>query len=201
LICGVDTLDLQDHENPTAAEHTKHPEQDGLAPNLASQVHHVIQERRDEEESLADAWNVAGSLAEEPGGMDEAQANGDPSHATNGTHAEGGENGEGGAESEAEGEDDMMDRISSSPSIEDGGCLLRSLPSLSTTCTLHAEWRWPARTSSLSPTPASTPSSGIFNSSAASSVESSPFLRTPQHLPQYRPWAEGEASPLSKAMD
>ncbi|KAK0767841.1 protein phosphatase regulator, partial [Friedmanniomyces endolithicus] len=107
----ADTLDLQDEHNPSAAEHQKRPAQDGLAPHQASEVHHVIRERHSEEQSLADAWNISGSLIEEPGAIDEAQANHQASH---GMH-QNGEEGGGGGESEAEGDDDMMDRISSSP--------------------------------------------------------------------------------------
>ena len=76
------------------------------------------------------------------------------------------------AESETDVDDDMIDKISSSPSIDDGG--LPSIP------------KWPKRISSLTPTstPISTPTlssptpqdSSDFNSS-------SPFTTTPQHLP------------------
>jgi len=200
LMVRADTLDLQNQENPTAAEHTKRPDQDGLAPHQAAEVHHVIQERRSEENSLADAWKISSSLAEEPGAIDGAQTNDDQYHATNGTRRDGEENGEGG-ESEGEGDDDMMDRISSSPSIEDGVYILHSSPPSSVPFTPLAGLAWPVRKSSLSPTPASSPASGIFNTSAPSSLESSPFLQTPPHLPLRRPWTEREASPLSMAVN
>ncbi|KAK0943308.1 protein phosphatase regulator [Friedmanniomyces endolithicus] len=150
----ADTLDLQDEHNPSAAEHQKRPAQDGLAPHQASEVHHVIRERHSEEQSLADAWNISGSLIEEPGAIDEAQANHQASH---GTHQNGEEGGEGG-ESEAEGDDDMMDRISSSPSIDDGGYTLPSSPpSTGGIAKTQRSRLWPKRESSLSPTPANTP--------------------------------------------
>ncbi|KAK4546300.1 hypothetical protein LTR36_001977 [Oleoguttula mirabilis] len=197
-IVRADTLDLQDQDNPSASEHQKPQIQSGLAPHQASQLHLVDEERHEEEQSLADAWNMAGTLTEEPGAIDEAQANAEHERMTNGTQQGGEEGGEGG-ESEAEGDDDMLDRISSSPSIDDGGSTLHSSPP-----THIARLKvWPARSSSLSPTPTITPTRGDFNSSASptSTLESSPFLRTPQHLPLRRAWMEKEASPLSKAMD
>ncbi|KAK4553825.1 protein phosphatase regulator [Recurvomyces mirabilis] len=115
----ADTLDLQDHDNPSAAEHQRHPGQNGVAPHQASQLNHVSEERHSEEQSLHEAWNLAGKLTEDPGAIAEAQANHENGNATNGTQQDGEEGGEGG-ESEAEGDDDMMDRISSSPSIDDG---------------------------------------------------------------------------------
>lgn len=199
---AVDTLDLQDQDNPTASEHQKPQSQTGLAPHQASQLHHVDEERHEEEQSLAEAWNIAANLADEPGAIDQAQANAEHEHEhmTNGTQQDG-EEGGGGGESEAEGDDDLMDRISSSPSIDDGGYSLHSSPPAPI-----ARLRvWPTRSSSLSPTPTPTvtPTRGDFNSSASptSTVESSPFLRTPQHMPLRRAWMEKEASPLSKAMD
>ncbi|KAK0771543.1 protein phosphatase regulator [Friedmanniomyces endolithicus] len=182
----ADTLDLQDEHNPSAAEHQKRPAQDGLAPHQASEVHHVIRERHSEEQSLADAWNISGSLIEEPGAIDEAQANHQASH---GMH-QNGEEGGGGGESEAEGDDDMMDRISSSPSIDDGGYTLPSSPpSTGGIAKTQRSRLWPKRESSLSPTPANTPTREIFNSSTAlacSTADSSPFIQTPQHLPLSR---------------
>lgn len=158
----------------------------------------MVEERQSEEQSLADAWNIAGSLTDEPGAIEQAQANAEHEHVTNGTQQDGEEGGEGG-ESEAEGDDDMMDRISSSPSIDDGGYTLHSSPPPH----IARLKVWPARSSSLSPTPTVTPTRGNFNSSASptSTAESSPFLQTPQHLPLRRAWMEKEASPLSKAMD
>lgn len=111
----ADTLDLQDQDKPTAAERQKHVDQNGVAPHQASQLHHVIEERHSEEQALSDAWNIADSLTEEPGAIEEAQANGEQPNRSNGAGEEGAEHGEG----EAETEDDMMDRISSSPSIDD----------------------------------------------------------------------------------
>jgi len=162
------------------------------------QLNHVEEERQSEEQSLQEAWNIAESLTDEPGAIGQAQA--EHEHTTDGTQQDG-EGGESGGESEAEGDDDMMDRISSSPSIDDGGYTLHS----SSPPHNHARLKvWPARSTSLSPTPTITPMRRDFNSSSASptsTAESSPFVQTPQHLPLRRGWAEKEASPLSRALD
>ncbi|KAK5132013.1 hypothetical protein LTR08_000434 [Meristemomyces frigidus] len=195
----ADTLDLQDQDNPTASEHQKPQQQNGLSPHLSSQLHHVVEERQVEEQSLADAWSASGNLVDEPEAIDQARASAEQERAANGTHQTGEDGGEGG-ESETEGEDDMMDRQSSSPSIDDGGYPLHSSPPPLT----HLKV-WPARSSSRSPTPIITPTREGCNSSASltpvSTAESSPFLQTPQHLPLRRAWTEEGASPLSKAMD
>ncbi|KAK5706483.1 protein phosphatase regulator [Elasticomyces elasticus] len=198
-IVRADTLDLQDEHNPSASEHQKHPTQNGLAPHQASEVHHVLRERHSEEQSLADAWNISDSITEEPGAIDEAQANHQQAQAANGSRQDGEDGGEAG-ESETEGDDDMMDRISSSPSIDDGGYTLPSSPpSTGGTVKTHRSRLWPTRASSLSPTP----TRETFNSStssACSTAASSPFLQTPQHLPLSRLWPAREASPLSKTL-
>lgn len=75
----------------------------------------------------------------------------------------------------------MTDRISSSPSIDDGGYPKPSSPPPPPTQERGTS-PWPARTSSL--TPESTPiSSGTLNRSASTTPDSSPFLHTPKHLP------------------
>ena len=195
----VDTLDLQDQDNPSTQDHQRNGNHSSLAPHQASQLNHVEEERQSEEQSLQEAWNIAESLTDEPGAIGQAQA--EHEHTTNGTQQDSEEGGERGGESEAEGDDDMMDRISSSPSIDDGGYTLHSSPPPYNTARLKV---WPARSSSLSPTPTITPTRGDFNSSSASptsTAESSPFVQTPQHLPLRRNWSDKEASPLSKALD
>ena len=175
-IMRADTLDLQDQDNPTASEHQKHPDSNSLAPHLASQINHVIEERNSEDQILQDAWNMSDNLTEEPGAIEEANAYHEHGAGSNGMQSEQDEGGDG-VESEGEGDDDMMDRISSSPSIDDGGYSKHSLSSLATPPT-----DWPARKSSLSPrTP--TPICETFNQSAQSTPDSSPFVQTPQHLP------------------
>jgi hypothetical protein len=72
---------------------------------------------------------------------------------------------------DAEGDDsldeDMMDKISSSPSIDDGGY---SLPPM-----------WPERSDSL--VLASTPTNSPISPSVFSGLSSSPFVETPDHYP------------------
>ena len=83
----ADTIDLQDQDAPTAAEHNKQIEGDGIAPHQAAQFQQVQNERRSEEESLADAWNMAGQHGKEQeanGQSDaEAQKKADANGATN----------------------------------------------------------------------------------------------------------------------
>ena len=191
-IVRADTIDLQDQDNPSAAEHHKPQIQGGLAPHQRAEVHHVLDERNTEEHALADAWNIAGSLTDEPDAIGEAQLqNGDQERTANGTH----EGQEGGAESEADGDDDMMDRISSSPSIDDGGYILHSSPP--PLFPALARVKWPERTSSLSPSPRNTPTptQETFNQSSSSTPDSSPFLQTPQHFPLHVRRTGKEASP------
>lgn len=206
-----DTLDLQDQDAPSAAEHHKtHATNghNGVAPHQAAQLHHVIEERHSEEQSLADAWHLAGDLTEEPGAMGEARASHEGEHVSNGQRQDGEEGAEG-AEGDGEGDDDMMDRISSSPSIDDGGFLSSSpspfntSTSTSTRSPAAAQLRsWPLRSTSLSPVPsvAGTPTREDFNTSTCSTADSSPFLHTPQHWPRRRWSGEKEASPLSRAI-
>ncbi|KAI7486802.1 hypothetical protein KC357_g2625 [Hortaea werneckii] len=203
----ADTLDLQDQDNPSAAEHLRHPDGD-VAPHQAAELHHVVEERHSEEQSLHEAWHLAGRLTDEPEAIDRAQADHDYNHHdhdhdhghADGSHQDGVEGGEG-SESEVEGDDDMMDRISSSPSIDDGGSTLPSSPpeNAPTPHPQHKQitarrWKvWaPARSSSLSPPPTTTPMCEHFNSSSMSPLSvssfvgsegSSPFVQTPQHLP------------------
>lgn len=193
----ADTLDLQDQENPSAAEHTKHPQQSptGNAPHVAAQVNHVLEERHSEEQALADAWNIAGTVTDDTSVIDQAQSNQAQEHATNGATHEGEEGGAEGAETEAESDDDMMDRISSSPSIDDGQY---TSPSFHPTLRNIA---WPGRSSSLSPRSTPTPTRASFNQTADITPESSPFLQTPQHFPMRARKMEVERSPLATHLE
>ena len=198
-IVRADTIDLQDQDNPSAAEHHQPSLQGGLAPHQRAEVHHVLKERVSEEHILQEAWNHTGILTEEPSAIDEAEQQRDEQgSATNGTHGE--EGGEGG-ESEAEGDDDMMDRISSSPSIDEGGYKLYSSPPMA--AQPRQQVMWPERTSSLTPSPRSTPTPTreTFNQSASSTPDSSPFLQTPQHLPLLVRRSGKALSPLGQSMD
>lgn len=71
------------------------------------------------------------------------------------------------ADAEGDEDDDMMDKISSSPSIDDGGYSLSQL--------------WPQRCDSLERLPKAT------MESQACCASSSPFVETPEHFPMMRP--------------
>lgn len=136
-----------------------------------------MQERSSEEARLHDAWSNAGTaLREDPGSDDDRtlvnQPTGQRNHQqddqavkVNGGMAGDGEDSDmqdADVEEDMD-DDDMMDKISSSPSIDDGGYLLPCYPVT-----------WPARHESL------TPQSSPMLSTVASS---SPFTNTPIHFP------------------
>lgn len=141
-----DTLDLQDQASPTAQEHRKPVLSSPLgvgppAPHQAAELRHVQEERHQEEENLSHAWHDAQGLSEEPPSDDEAVLTQSTANGVNGAQHEeqtpqqnGNHVGADGdtemhdAESDDNLEDDMMDKISSSPSISDG-----NFPSLAQT--------------------------------------------------------------------
>lgn len=198
-IVRADTLDLQDQENPTASEHHKPVINGGLAAHQRAEIHHVREERDSEEHALQDAWNMSGDLTEEPNALEHAQQqNGTSDSITNTTQQEGEDGGEDG---EGDADDDMMDRISSSPSIDDGGYSPHNTPFRANPAIERV--KWPPRTSSLSPSPRNTPTptrERTFNQSSSpsppSTLDSSPFVRTPQHLPLHVLGTGGAASTL-----
>ncbi|TID19084.1 hypothetical protein E2P81_ATG06062 [Venturia nashicola] len=191
-IIRADTIDLQrDQTSPTAQDHSRKPanstttNNNSISPHQASELRHIKEERNLEEEHLSNAWNQANGLSEEPPSEDEeryasgmsaeqkeredlaAGQNGARNGARNGEDADMADQ-EGDGDS---GDDDMMDKISSSPSISDGQ-YFSLLP-------------WPRRGSSLqSPTP-SRRSSRQFSlcSDGLDSGASSPFVDTPLHMP------------------
>lgn len=164
----ADTIDLQDQDAPTAADHHKHPESGGIAPHQAAQFQHVQEERRSEEETLADAWNMAGQHGNEQGANGQTDSEAEKKK-TEGTDAANGEAEDG---SDDEDDDDMMDRMSSSPSIEDGAFIRNSLDSATRTPLLgpgtpqHADYE-----------------RATFNQSPTPTMDSSPFAEVPRHLP------------------
>lgn len=131
----ADTLDLQDQTAPSAQDHRKPARAPPLgtssaAPHQAAELRHVREERAAEDENLSHGWQNAHNLSEEPPSDDDTILT--PS--TNGVHHNHHDeqvpqqNGSGGdsdtdmADAEAEDilDDDLMDKISSSPSISDG---------------------------------------------------------------------------------
>jgi hypothetical protein len=176
----VDTIDLQDKSSPTAQDHSQQPEHPAplgigpAAPHQQAAIRQVEQERNTEEARLQDAWSNAGTtLREDPGSDDDRtvinSANLQKNEDDQAVSLNGGTSGDGDdadmqdADVEEDMDDDMMDKISSSPSIDDGGYSLPSYPA-----------NWPARHESL------TPQSSPMLSKVASS---SPFLNTPVHFP------------------
>src|SRR5579871_6128350 len=133
-VVGTDTLDLQDQSSPSAQDHRKPIRGSPLgvgpvAPHQASELRHVQQERVAEEESLSHSWHNTHDLSEEPPSDDETvltpSTNGvhnnnhdEQPHQQNGTHGSGDSDTDMvDAEADDGLDDDMMDKISSSPSI------------------------------------------------------------------------------------
>ncbi|KAF2734095.1 hypothetical protein EJ04DRAFT_252512 [Polyplosphaeria fusca] len=182
-IIRADTIDLQDKTSPTAQDHSlqpQHPAPLGIgpaAPHQEATLRRVDEERTNEEVHLQNGgWSDANTLRDDPGSDDErtvvTNGNGDREFKQdeqavrlNGGMTGNGDDGElADADVEEDMDDDMMDKISSSPSIDDGGY---SLPSPT---------HWPERRTSLTPGSAPiSPDSGMDSSS--------PFITTPIHFP------------------
>lgn len=166
----------------------------------------MIEERHSEEQQLQEAYtNAAGIFSDEPDSIDAAPKGSEE----NGTSQNGESRGtnadtDGDGDGEGESDDDMLDRISSSPSIDDGG----STP-LTPSGTPTVNFAWPRRTVSLTPELSTPPmrtdfnNDALFYSSSPSSAASSPFVRTPLHLPLPRSRFQigFENSPLAKKHD
>ena len=149
------------------------------APHQQASLRHVQEERHSEEERLQNVWNTAAAgdeLSQDPGSDDDRtlvnsvinrkdmQQDEQAVRLNGGIAADGDDT----DMQDADGDDDMddddnMDRISSSPSIDDGGYSLPLQPP-----------SWPQRMGSL------TPESSPMRSAPASS---SPFTTTPIHFP------------------
>lgn len=175
----LDTLDLQDKSSPTAQDHTQqptHPAPLGIgppAPHQEASLRRVEDERSDEEARLQNATHSdANGLRHDPPSDDESTV------AINGNAGDnaavrlnGGMSGEGDdadlQDADAEEDLDDMDRISSSPSISDGGLPFHF--------TIRQE---PGSSPSRSSSPIASPPS-----SSAGCDSSSPFTETPIHFP------------------
>lgn len=121
---GVDTLDLQDHDTPSAKDHSKQPEHPNPlgggrpAPHQELSIRHAEQDSKSEilsgptlngNHEYRDGADIYG----EPEETDEdIGRNGEYDHEEDGDLADG--------ESDDLLDDDMMDKLSSSPSIDDG---------------------------------------------------------------------------------
>ncbi|KAG9191000.1 hypothetical protein G6011_09088 [Alternaria panax] len=179
-IIRADTIDLQDKTSPTAKDHShqpQHPAPLGIgpaAPHQQAAIRQAEQDRNSEEARLQDAWSDAGGqLRDDPGSDDDRTVVNNASGRSGTRQDEQAERLNGSTsgdnddadmqDADEEDTDDDMDKISSSPSIDDGGY---SLP-------FHSPV-WPARQES--PTPQSSPMLSTIASS-------SPFTNTPIHFP------------------
>ena len=183
----TDSIDLQDQNAPSAQDHTRqpsHPAPRGAgppAPHQAEALREVAAEAAEQNyrsPRVSKEWTNGDVQQMQQYGDDLAagvtskltganlQQQDDLAVAQNGGLT--GSTAEDAEMADAEGDDgmddDMMDKISSSPSIDDGGY---SLPHL-----------WPQRSDSLSRTPTRPRSA-----SQACSESSSPFVVTPDHFP------------------
>ncbi|KFY54541.1 hypothetical protein V497_07605 [Pseudogymnoascus sp. VKM F-4516 (FW-969)] len=133
-IIRADTIDLQDQGAPSAKDHTRqptHPSAIGAgppAPHQAGAIRNVVEENeRQQHPSTSPNWANADDSDNDDSDAIEPVSNGGY-HNQHGAHGSqnGGSNAEDADMADAEGddsldEDDMMDKISSSPSIDDGG--------------------------------------------------------------------------------
>ncbi|KAL4886392.1 hypothetical protein BJY04DRAFT_72996 [Aspergillus karnatakaensis] len=127
-IVRADTLDLQDHDSPSAKDHSKHTvhtnEGSGLAPHQEQEIRHADHDSKAEQRHDPNGRGASsGDNGYDDDGIDLYDE--DDIHIGLGVHR--GENGSGEADDgdQSDGEDDdlldddMMDKISSSPSIDD----------------------------------------------------------------------------------
>lgn len=181
----LDTIDLQNQDAPSAKDHTRqptHPGPLGDGPPAPHQAVAMMNASHEPAEHYARSPRASQDLSgkelqllhESPGSND-SEGDGGLHRDGYGFHRNGdssGANGEDGDMGEAEDgdslDDDMMDKISSSPSIDDGGY---SLPPT-----------WPSREDSLSSnSTAIAKEQSLFTTLEV--LSSSPFLSTPAHYP------------------
>lgn len=187
ITLSLDTLDLQAHEAPSAQRHLRPAPDGSLAPHQAETLRDVAAEAAEESfRSPRVSWNpgpddiqqhalaldsaAAGQRNETSDKMRAGASQDALAVAQNGglsgTDAD---DGDLDGDAEVEMDDDMMDKISSSPSIEDGGSPY-ALPTLS------------------SSRPGTPPQLAILRCPSATlhvgdSRSSSPYLESPDHLP------------------
>ncbi|KAI0123895.1 hypothetical protein BJ170DRAFT_101298 [Xylariales sp. AK1849] len=170
-IIRADSIDLQDQDNPSAQDHATLTNGQSLAPHQAETLREVAAETREDRriswtngdigdtQQYAEDVNGSGTKMQQQDALAIAQNGGV------GTS----EDGEVDADGDSDLDDDMMDKISSSPSIEDG-VYNPQLPPL-----------WPARVDSLySHIPSCDSPSSLASSDPRSS---SPYLERPEYLP------------------
>ena len=189
----TDTIDLQNQDSPSAKDHTRQPSRPGAlgdgppAPHQADALKHVEleiseQHGRSPRASQDLSGKELGLLHHEEG--DSYVGNDESSQDVNSATRNIAVNGASGAEEDLadvdgdESEDDLMDKISSSPSIGDDGGYHLPLPFPKRGISLHSSTPPPRNV--LSPR---TPSDVL---------SSSPFTETPTHFPLSIPRKEQE---------
>ena len=121
----LDTLDLQDHDTPSAKDHSKQPEQTAPLGGGRPAPHQEQSIRQANQDSKAEMLGVAGTetghdYRDGLGMYDEAEEIGEELGHNGHYDHEDGDLADG--ESDDMLDDDLMDKISSSPSIDDGAC-------------------------------------------------------------------------------
>lgn len=196
----LDTIDLQDHGAPSAKDHkhppsaNQQPQSVSLAPHQAETIREVQEDRAGEEARSPRVSWVNGELQQHAGDLaahitnslngnkmsqDDAIATAQDGAATTNAAADSGD-----VDVDASGDedmdDDMMDKISSSPSIEDGGYPLPPA--------------WPARVDSLrnSLSPYDPPTSPL----ASEARSSSPYVDLPEHPPLHPSDQQASKAPV-----
>lgn len=192
-----DTIDLQAHDAPSAQRHHRPAPDGSLAPHQAETLREVAAEAAEENlRSPQVSWNHGPDDPQQQHALAIQSAAGAPEQTARASNMpvgaqqdalaiaqNGGLSGHEADDAELDGDaeadmdDDMMDRISSSPSIEDGGSTL-ALPSLSSS----------NRLGPCSPPAAVRP--GVSDPRS-----SSPYLESPDHLP-LKTACRGEAGSL-----
>ena len=185
---NLDTIDLQDQDAPSAKDHSRHPttaRQGSPAPHQADALRHVELEISEQHgRSPRASQDLSGKELQLLHDEDVAHDR-DPNHNLLSNSAQNG------AEEEMQGEDgdeslddDMIDKISSSPSIgEDGGYTLPLVPPLpgSSSPGFHIEEDCPKEVSQ------GPPSEDLFSSS--------PYVTTPEHSPLSFPRDKEDSTP------
>ncbi|KAF7542959.1 hypothetical protein G7Z17_g11140 [Cylindrodendrum hubeiense] len=196
-IIRADTIDLQDHNAPSAQDHSRSPHSsanaagsNSLAPHQAETIREVSSNTADEQShspriswdhgDTGDIHRFAEDLVAGPSHSNREDDDDDRRMTQEDALAIAQNGGisssdEGDLDGDADDlDDDMMDKISSSPSIEDGGC-----------CPIVTPVAWPRRVSSLS---ALRTSPNIVGSSGARPP--SPYPDALKHLPSHSTFAQ-----------
>ena len=183
----ADTIDLQSQDAPSAKDHTRQPAHpaplgDGPpAPHQAVTLRHAEQEASDLHlRSPRVSQDLSGKELQLLHDVDEGDSyNTHDGEEPFGLGRNGGSAGVEGETGDAEGDDgmddDMMDKISSSPSIDDGG--------------YHLPLPWPDRGDSL--VSFHTAEEDVPPAPPEHDRSSSPFLTAPAHFPLFYPKDEG----------